>query len=384
MASHGTASWVSFGVLLALLACSASAGDGAPSRGAAGSAGVAGTGSGASGGSAGLGGIGGQGAVAGTLAFDAGQTDAGPGCGSTTVPSQMQITAGNVLVVFDQSWTMAEPWTDPNGVVSPKYSAAGNALVAAVQPIAFELNLGAIFFPTVAAPSLVDLCPADVAPISQAPQIPIVPGAQFVTLWQQHFAPPWAVVLGTPLHKALRRADEALQSPPGKTVVVVFTDGHWTCGDGSEAGTVGSMLARGIKTYVVGLPGAYGIVGLDMLAQAGGMAKPGCTQNCFLIPTNVQELQQELEKIVTATVSIVSCEITLDPPPPALDKVHLVVSDAGTRYEVPRDDGSGNGFTLSPDGATATLTGSICADAMSGRFFDLRFEYGCVDLPLLK
>jgi hypothetical protein len=298
----------------------------------------------------------------------------------------VELQPGNVLVVFDQSWTMNDPWTDPNGVTGPKYAMAGNALIAAISPVAFKLNAGAIFFPTSPAPGFLDLCPADVAPITQAPpQIPIVQAAQFVNLWRQHFAPPWAAVLGTPLHKGLHQADLALRNPPGKTAMVIFTDGHWTCGDGTEVATVSGLLARGIKTYVVGLPGAYGIVGLDGLAQAGGTAKPGCSQNCFLIPTNVKELEQELGKIATETVTITSCTITLNPPPPAADKVHLVIRDgSGMSFEVPRDDGAGNGWTLSPDGKTATLTGSICQNAKDGRFSDLRFEYGCVNLPPLR
>ena len=92
-----------------------------------------------------------------------------------------------------------------------------------------------------------------------------------------------------------------------------------------------------------------------------------------------------MAKIATATVTISSCTITLDPPPPVPSDVHLVVVEGstGTTYEVSHDDGAGNGWTLSPDGTTATLTGSVCKDAKDGRFSDLHFEYGCVHLPPL-
>jgi hypothetical protein len=364
-------------------ACSAG---GDPGRGAAGAGGSgAGGASGSSGGGGATGGSGGGGT--GAIAFDAAPSDGSQSdsCGSTTVPSKVDLVPGNVLVVFDQSWTMNDPWTDPAGQTGPKVAVAGGALIAAISPIAFKLNAGAIFFPTTPAPGFLDLCPAEVAPIGQPPQIPIQQAAAFVAAWQQHFAPPWAAVLGTPLHKALKRADEALQSPPGTTVVVIFTDGHWTCGDGTEVMTVAGLLARGIKTYVVGLPGAYGIVGLDSLAQAGGTAAPGCSANCFFIPNDSKQLEAELAKIATTTVSIDSCVITLDPPPPDADNVHLVVRDqSGSEFEVPRSDGGSDGWTLSPDGKTATLTGSVCQDAKDGRFADLRFEYGCVALPPLR
>ena len=163
----------------ALAACSAGGGEGRPLP--AGTGNAAGTaasgGTGGSGGTGALGGFGG-GATGGGLNLDGslgdGPVQDGDACGSATIPSDVEITPGNVLVLFDQSLTMGDPWQDPNGTSLPKWQAAGNALIASVGGILADLNLGAIFFPTTAATSLFDLCSAQSAPITSAPpQIPI-------------------------------------------------------------------------------------------------------------------------------------------------------------------------------------------------------------------
>lgn len=302
-------------------------------------------------------------------------------CGGYALEAQPVTEPGNVVVLFDQSWTMGEPWSDPaTGTSGAKHFVAGDALIQAIAPLQNQLSAGAIFFPTVPAPGFLDLCPADVAPLNAPPQIPIVTGATFVQRWGQHFAPPWSTVLGTPLNKALREADIALQNPPpGKTVVVIFTDGHWTCMDNTEVPTVAALRARGIDTYVVGLPGAYGIVQLDQLAQAGGTAAPGCTANCFLLPSDPTQLQAQLSNIVTTTLSIDDCTFAFDPPPPALDDVHLVVKPTGAPASQEVFPDGGANWALSPDGTSATLQGATCDQAKNGGFETLEWVFGCPD-----
>ena len=221
----------------------------------------------------GVGGVGGVGGSGGVDLGGAGGTAGAGGddCGGYSLHAEPTTEPGNVVVLFDQSWTMGDPWTDPaTGVSGPKHFVAGDALIKAITPIQSDLNAGAIFFPTTPAPHVLDLCPAGVAPMTSAAQIPLSGAPTFIAQWGAHFAPPWTTVLGTPLNKALHQADAALQTPPaGNTVVVIFTDGHWTCMDNTEVATVASLHSRGIETYVVGLPGAYGITQLDELAAAG-------------------------------------------------------------------------------------------------------------------
>src|SRR4029077_5869583 len=90
---------------------------------------------------------------AGQLAADSGQgaADAGDSCASVNVEAKRDVHPGSMVVVFDQSLTMADEWIDASGNSAPKYSVASEALVAAVQPIVDKLNAGAIFLPTTAA-----------------------------------------------------------------------------------------------------------------------------------------------------------------------------------------------------------------------------------------
>jgi hypothetical protein len=302
-------------------------------------------------------------------------------------------TPGNVLFVFDQSTSMLELW---NGAT--KLATAQMAIQNAFTQVANKLNAGMILFPTPQPPcdpadilcllAQATLCP-DVPPIQMTPQISVRTGPEFLVAWSQALAGA-APALGTPTEKALQRAEAALQTPPpGNTVVVLVTDGQPTCG-ANEAAIAGRLLAKMIKTYVVGLPGAGGSTVLDEVAIAGGTAPQNCTSNCFLTPADGAALERSLAEVATTTVerktkiSIDSCSFALtaadgaDP-----DDVHLILTETATGkvYEVPRDPA--NGWTLSADQKTATLNGSICDAAKAGEFTHLEFQYGCVTVPPL-
>jgi hypothetical protein len=353
-----------FGVGAAMAACG---GGGAVVSGSTSTAGTGGaTGSSSSG-------------MAGGLGFDAGPHDAagqdGDACGHVTLVQHTQ--PGNIVVVFDQSNSMKQPFTAPDGGASgPKWQVAEDALVAAVTPIAGVLNLGAIFFPTKATG---DTC-SGVDLIGVAPQIAIEPGPMFVTDYQAHFAAPgWALILGTPLKVALDNANLALPDPsplPGQRAVVIITDGAPTCVTMQAAilAPVQDMFTRGIKTYALGLPGsAAASTLLDAIAMAGGTTS-------YLSPADPAALQAALGQIASDTID--QCTITLDPAPSDPSKVHLIVADAQTPggYEVAQVD-KGDGWSLSADGTTATLLGAVCAKAKSGGYTSIDFIYGCPSGP---
>ncbi|MBX3269973.1 MAG: VWA domain-containing protein [Sandaracinaceae bacterium] len=173
---------------------------------------------------------------------------------------------GRVLVVFDRSGSMNEPWT-VDGASRPRWRVAADAVSAALEPLAARLEVGAILFPTGGAHDL-DLC-AEVAPIEA--QLPFGPGASFLAAWDARWAS--GVASGsTPLDPAFARADEALRDAPARGVaVVLLTDGMPTCSEAPHAwDRAASWSARGIATWVVGLPGAHGLATLDRVAAAGG------------------------------------------------------------------------------------------------------------------
>ncbi len=162
----------------------------------------------------------------------------------------------------------------------------------------------------------------------------------------------------------------------GQRAVVILTDGAPTC-DTVQADIlkpVIDMFSRGIKTYAVGLPGSAGAATLlNAIAAAGGTGS-------YLSPGDPVALQAALSQIATSTID--QCTITLDPPPADINKVYLIVTDPAhpQGYAIPRGDG-GAGWTISPDGMTATLEGAVCTTAKAGGYTTVQFVYGCPVLP---
>jgi len=283
---------------------------------------------------------------------------------------------GNLVVVFDQSDSMKQVFATDGGATGPKYQVAEDAIVAAITPNQALLNVGAIFLPTKATGNTcsgVDL-------IGTPPQIPIEQGATFVTDFKGHFsATGWTLILGTPLKIALDNANLALPDPSplkGQRAVVIITDGAPTC-DTVQAdilAPVKAMATRGIKTYAVGLPGsAAASTLLNAIASAGGTTS-------YISPSDPTTLQTALAQIATDTLD--KCTVDLVPPPPDISKVYLFVTDAAhpKGYEIARTDG-GAGWTIAPDGSSATLTGAVCATAKAGGYTSIDFVYGCPVLP---
>ncbi|MFZ5891398.1 MAG: vWA domain-containing protein [Myxococcota bacterium] len=329
---------------------------------------------------------------------------AGGKCGSVHVDAVVKSTEivtevpGTILFVFDQSRSMNEDW---NG--TPKLETAKRAVKNAFAPLADKLSAGAILFPAPPPSSnssstcswynntgCSNLCP-DVVGIAQTPQIGLRSGREFLTAWDQLWGQnSGSPVLGTPTEKALTQAEAALASPPdGSIAIVLVTDGQPTCG-ANEAGIAARLLMRGIKTYVVGLPGAQGAAVLDRIAIAGGTAPAGCTSACYYYPDNPGALEEALALVATRVVttetrlSIEDCHFQLSPAAGSNpNDVHLLVTDAasGQRFEVPRD--ATNGWLLSADQSSATLMGSTCEAAKAGHFSTIAFEYGCVIAPPL-
>jgi hypothetical protein len=325
-------------------------------------------------------------------------------CGSQELMSTVEEIdkPGNVLVIFDRSGSMTEEW---NG--APKYEAAGNAIIAAMQPLQDLLTIGGLFFPSV--DMSVQTCECNifdpahwipgpgacclmgtqssciVSTIDQPDQINFVPGADFITALPNQWLLQGAG--RTPLETGVTRARDALMSATleGSINVIIVTDGAPNCSDTNDINVIGDRvsaiatewLAQGIKTHVVGLPGAgEAATILNEIAVAGGTG-------AFIEPSDPMALQMRLQEVLKETVmsGIETCEITLDPPAEAPEKLHLVVTENGMERYVPRDLGGGAGWKLSDDAATVTLEGAFCDESLSGRYSNFKFEFGCVDPP---
>jgi hypothetical protein len=307
-------------------------------------------------------------------------------CGTLRLEQDVQVTRqpGNLLIVFDQSLSMNDPWA-----MTTKIVAAQTALQNAIMSLQDSLTVGAIFFPTLGCiPGLPGVA---VDPIDSANQIPFQPGPMFLQAWNTHWTNVGgALGIGTPMNEAFDRADVALANAKltGGVAVVAFTDGAPNCFPDDTMTTIptmpepdraGSWLAnKMVKTYVVGLPGAAGVDLLNQVAVSGGTMQ-------YILPDDPAMLEAKLREVVNETVKMGfdSCSINLKPAADPVEKLQMVVEENGMRQKVARMLSADAGWTISADGTHVEITGKLCEDAKAGRFHSITFEYGCKDLPEL-
>ena len=308
-------------------------------------------------------------------------------CGTLRLEPDVEITRspGSLLVIFDQSASMDQPW----GVAGSKLQAANNALVQALTPLQDWLTVGAIFFPTVACTPFFAPPPGGaVEPIEGPNQIPLQPGPEFLNAWRQHWATRFIGGIGTPMQEAFDRADLAIRNATlsGELVVVAFTDGEPNCFPDPaitmaptmvEPDRAADWLASSmIKTCMVGLPGAQGVPILNQVAQSGGTMQ-------YILPDDPMQLEIKLREVVQETIKtgFEACSMNLTPAANPPEELLMLVEENGLRQQVPHDAGGGSGWTISDDGIHVEIFGRLCEDAMAGRFSSITFEYGCPDTP---
>jgi hypothetical protein len=300
--------------------------------------------------------------------IDAG-ADVTPNCGSYEL--EYTVTKGNVLVLFDQSSSMKQEWD--NGVM--RYQVAKEALEAALGDFKQTLTVGTLFFPSTVGPGLPMMGEADcpdgwVEPINEPPQIPLVDATTFLGTFSAHFGPAFSTIKTTPIPDVLEEAVAALPDPapmPGKRIVVLVSDGGTTCGEDDMEQPVKTLADRGIPLWVIGLPGsAASSDTLNLLATWGGTKAP-------LTPSDGTALKDAFASTVETTID--KCKFTFDPPPPAPDDVHLIVTDSNQPggYEIEPS----SGWELASDGKSVTLTGEICEKVKSAQFDSWKFIFGC-------
>jgi hypothetical protein len=314
---------------------------------------------------------------------------------------------GNLMVIFDRSGSMEEDW---NG--TPKYMAAGNALLAAITPIKDLLTIGGLFFPSASATTMpADTnCPdgcdvanpihwipgpgacclndvagvisCDVDTIDKPDEQDFVPAAQFIMNFPNLSVPPNATA-GTPLEAGVMNAAAAIASHTftDPLIVLIMTDGEPNCNSVTQnvIDQVTAWHTAGINTHVVGLPGAQGAADLlNQIATAGGTMS-------YIDPSDPMELETRLESVISSTVKkgFMTCTFNLDPKAEAPDKLHLIVTENGVDMDVARDLSKDATWTINADGSQVELMGQLCDFAKDGTFEMVRFQYGCVTTPPL-
>jgi hypothetical protein len=323
-------------------------------------------------------------------------------CRSTTLaPDTMTVEIpGTVLLVFDRSASMAEPW---NG--EPRWRVAGAAIVNALRAAHPTLSAGAVFFPS---PDGMEQCidPTGIAcmfepsfvvgsgtclvhPIEASDQIAFTGAESFLAAFEaevdsstgRRVAPRHAPVAGgrTPLREALSTARSAIESTTreGLTTVVVVTDGDPNCEWDADAAnrTVMDLHAIGIDTYVLGLPG----LGDNARSVLARLAASGGTE-MFVTPDDAGALERRFGEILLENVSVGfrSCLFSLDDAVVPASDARLIALVRGVPTELSRTGEFGEpAWALARDGVSLELFGRTCAIAMSGAYQALRLEYAC-------
>lgn len=329
--------------------------------------------------------------------------DAGGLCGNEIIPTL--INPPNVYFVIDRSGSMA----DVVGGMS-KYRALELATVDLVRKLGSRVRIGATLFPKFDENESClpgeEVFPTTLGdPVTSGKDGPVTLGFALAISRKPHG--------GTPTGATLEALLPRLKSLEGDTYIILATDGGPNCNPDAQCSAltcipnleelpacqdlsrncctpdrygplncldsartlraVERLAEAGIKTYVIGLPGAAGQPGteiyawlLDQMAVLGQTAREG-TPRYFAV-NQMSELSQILEEIGAEIVA--TCDFTLAEPPEDRYRVNVYLD----REVVPQDPENGWDWT-SP--TSLSLRGEACEKVMSGRVIQVQIVVGC-------
>ena len=219
---------------------------------------------------------------------------------------------------------------------------------------------------------------------------------------------------GTPTAATLSSLLPRLASLPGKTYVILATDGGPNCNgnascdvglctfniendtgcppggppnccddpnggafacldEGRTIQAVQAIAAAGIPVYVVGVPGSAPYASLlDQLATAGGTGR-GSEPEYYAIDTADQTALQTALSSIAAKITG-TCTLSLDNTPPDPGLVNVFFDEHVLPQEGP------DGWTL--DGTIVTISGASCQKILDGDVLDVRIVAGCPTVTL--
>jgi hypothetical protein len=330
-------------------------------------------------------------------------------CGST----RLEAALPNVLLVVDKSLSMKQT---PPGFDSNKWDALYTALEATFADAEANINFGLDVYPAIEAETCEMPSTADIV-------VPIQSGAPATILSEIENTTPSG---GTPTAAALARALEYFENGEGAALkgekfVLLATDGGPNCNtnlscdpeactlnienkcpantnccdpvdsgdpDGREKcldedasmAAVAALAEKGIKTFVVGIPGteAYAAT-LDLLAAESGVTNPDAPPDYFAVTADGSGAGGLSDVLKTITTELIrSCRLELEENPPALRNLFVVVDGV----EAKRDDP--DGWQLVDDNDPTTppiveLTGALCEQVENEGVEYINISYGCPD-----
>ena len=318
---------------------------------------------------------------------------------------KVEQTPPNLYFVLDRSGSMADPTRAGSDI--DKYTAVRKACVDVVRTLGARANVGAAVFP---GDPFSDQCDPGREVFETRPGDGV--GEDDVT---KKFNKALSItpVGGTPTSSTLTALHDRLVALPGKTVVILATDGgpncneqfsctakdciytiegtiiaghpcdedfnccadDWDYGPGAAgcldaAPTVAAVQRlrdAGIKTFVVGIPGSGPYASLlDALAVVGGTALPGSP--AYYRIDNMDHLGETLARV--GERAAITCEFTLEQAPPEPDRVNVYLDQELVPYD------EKNGWTWTSD-TTLKLHGAACDKLESGLVMQVQVVAGC-------
>lgn len=309
----------------------------------------------------------------------------------------LAVDAPNIYFVLDRSGSMAQ---------FGKWSTVRSVLLQLVIALGPRAKIGAAVFPD---PSSTDSCSPGLEVF--APRRGDAPAGTFgpteAALFSLLDRIPAAG--GTPTAATLSRLLPTLTSLPGKTYVVLATDGGPNCNPVAmcaadmctqnidSAGTctplgracctdsnycldeqptiqaVREIAAADIPVYVVGIPGSRPYAALlDNLAQAGHTQRSAEPLYYAVDTADQGALLTALSSIAAKITG--TCTLSLNNAPPAPWLVNVFLDE----QVLPQ--GGLDGWTL--DGTTVTIQGVSCQKILDGGVLDVRVVAGCPTVTL--
>lgn len=360
--------------------------------------------------------------------------DAGGYCGRLFVP--IVVDRPNLYFVVDASGSMSGEMSVPNSnnVIPTRYDAAREAIREVLLKVGHRVSYGAALFPAADPTGSGPSCPAgeEIFPTQPGDDVSYRISGQVgpvlnSLLTRLRMRAPSGL---TPTAATIRDLESKLVSLPGKTYVVLLTDGAPNCnattpcsadactinieggcdparpalnccdpslGQGylyctdadPTVAAVASLAKKKIPTYVIGMPGTLAYQNLlDDVAIAGGTARP--SKPYYYPVSGTDDLTQALEDI--GLKISVSCEVTLanSPPDPNLVNVYF---DKRVVSRNPSNGWTWGSFDAGPLGAEASsdaeagadggkparidIVGEACDELKRGDVIELQVVAGC-------
>jgi hypothetical protein len=325
-----------------------------------------------------------------------------PGCGTAPdgtycecVDTPLFAEAPNMYFVLDRSGSMAEnnKWQQVRIVVGK--------IMRALGPRA---SFGAMIYPGDAT----DTCAPGVEIMATRPGDPpsTKDGPTTTALLDRSNVPPTG---GTPTSASLAAVLPIVQKLPGKTFVILATDGAPNCNALAACGydkcmpnmenvqgcpkegpfncceppegfrencldsqasiaAATNLRSANVPVYVIGLPGTAAFAGvLDDLAVAGGTGGPASPKYFAVDSANETAMLDALKKVAAKIVA--TCEFNLKDEPADPKLVNVYIDDVVLPYDP--------AATWKIEGKTVTLLGDTCTKVMNGDVLGVRIIAGC-------